>query len=119
LLFVPNELFADKYLPIDKRGAVAERVDEARDADVPVVRVPLPIRTEPARAAVTADFDVFDACVADDVPVYVPAPPNVRTVAANDGVINDAHTNPITDAETSLNSFFISSLHLVTLYHIF
>jgi hypothetical protein len=85
--------------------------------------VPLLIRIEPARAAVTADPDVAAAVFerTDDVPENVPEPPNERTLdAANDGVIIDAHTMPTNDADKMLNFVFIlCSLYSQALYHIF
>jgi hypothetical protein len=121
----PNALDPAKYLPIDKRGAAAERVDGVR-RDAPeftLADVPLFIRIDPARAALTAEPDVLAAVFerTDDVPVNVPAPPNERTEdAANDGVIIDAHTIPTKDADKMLNFvFMLCSLYSHILYHIF
>ena len=116
----PNALDPAKYLPIDKRGAVEERVDGVRSDAVVFVLVapPLFIRIDPARAAVTAEPDVLAAAFArtDDVPVYVPAPPNERTDdAANDGVIIDAHTMPTNDADKMLNFVFMFTFSLLAI----
>ena len=108
-----------KYLPIDKRGDIAARVDVtapdvvADVVDVFALDVALVVdgKTRIAPARVDAP-DVLDAAALDAL-VYVPAPPRLRTGAADiAGVATTVHNAQINARLDIFNSVFMSSLYL-------
>ena len=75
-----------KYLPIDKRGAVATRpvvaVPRFEDPDADAPPADGATRIDPARTAFMAPLGAPPPAAADDALEYVPAPPHDRTDAA-------------------------------------